>query len=101
MDLVPFLIPPYTNAALEHLADPDIRAQCDVSLENRYLFPSTQQSFDHIYGWYAVNKVCTAAGIQNPSLLTATKQRHRVIYTNSNYVALSRTLLVVVLVKTP
>ena len=76
--LVPVLVPPDTLQALDKLCDSYTRNDCGVLPSNRYLFPSTQNSEEHIYGWYAVHKVCVAAGVQEPRLLTATKMRHRV-----------------------
>jgi len=76
--LVPVLVPADTVNALEKLCDSQTRQDCGILPSNCYLFPSTQNSVEHIYGWYAVHKVCMAAGVQDPSLLTATKMRHRV-----------------------
>ena len=76
--LVPFLVPHDTIPALNRLCDVEIRAQSDVSPTNHYLFPSTQQSNEHVYGWYAVHKDCVSAGVKQPNLLTATKMRHRI-----------------------
>jgi hypothetical protein len=76
--LVPFIVPIDTFAALEKLCDAETRSKCGVAASNQYLFPSTQNSSDHVYGWYAVNKVSLQAGVSNPSLLTATKMRHRI-----------------------
>ena len=76
--LVPFLVPADTIAALDKLCDSETRAQSGVADSNRYLFPSTHQSPDHIYGWYAVNRVAQCAGVRDVKLITATKMRHRV-----------------------
>jgi len=76
--LVPFLVPADTMPALDKLCDRDVRADCGVLSSNKYLFPSTNQSTEHVYGWLAVHKVSQAAGIQRPDLVTATRVRHRV-----------------------
>jgi integrase len=76
--LVPFLVPRDTIAALDKLCDAETRNVSGISNRNRYLFPSTQGSADHVYGWYAVHKICLEAGVDNPTLMTATKMRHRI-----------------------
>jgi len=74
--LVPVLVPQDTVPALTKLADAAIRIQCGVNAANNYLFPSTGASEDgHVSGWHALNRLCTAAGVQN-SNITATKMRH-------------------------
>jgi len=76
--LVPFLVPADTMSALDKLSDQNVRADCGVLSSNHYLFPSTNNSAEHVYGWLAVNKVAQAAGIARPDLVTATRVRHRV-----------------------
>ena len=76
--LVLFLVPADTTAALDKLCDSETRAQSRVADTNRYLFPSTHQSPDHVYGWYAMNCVAQCAGVKVVKLITATKMRHRV-----------------------
>ena len=76
--LVPVLIPDDTAEALRQLSDVDRRKECGVQEGNRYLFPCIYGSLDHVSGWHAVRKVCTEAGVADPSLLTATKMRHRI-----------------------
>ena len=76
--LVPFLVPADTVAALDKLCDGDTRAQSGVSATNKYLFPSTHHSADHVYGWYAVHRISTSAAVKQVDLITSTKMRHRV-----------------------
>ena len=76
--LVPFLVPADTMSALDKLSDQNVRADCGVLSSNHYLFPSTNNSAEHVYGWLAVNKVAQAAGIARPDLVTATRVRHLV-----------------------
>lgn len=76
--LVPVLIPVDTVAALKLLSDPVVRMAAGVLNSNEYLFPSTQNSSDHVSGWHAVNKVCMTAKVTDPTRLTATKMRHRI-----------------------
>jgi len=69
--LVPFLVPLDTLAALDKLSDAEVHADCDVGLlsTNRYLFPSTSQSTEHVYGWLTVHKVSPAAALDRPYLI--------------------------------
>lgn len=76
--LVPVLIPRDVIAAMEQLSDPEVREQSDVLNSNIFMFPTTHKSTVHVNGWHSVNRTCRAAAIQDPSRLTATKQRHRV-----------------------
>jgi hypothetical protein len=76
--LVPFLIPQDTQAALDKLSDEETRNDCGILPTNEYLFPSTKYSTEHVYGWYAVRRICVDAGVTKPRNLTATKMRHRV-----------------------
>ena len=76
--LVPLLIPSDIVRAMELLADPEVREQSDVLSTNIFMFPTTHKSTIHVNGWHSVNRVCRAAQVDDPSKLTATKQRHRV-----------------------
>jgi hypothetical protein len=76
--LVPFLVPKDTVAALDKLCDLEVRLSAGILVENTYLFPSTKGSSEHVYGWYAVHRICGSADVEKPDLLTATKMRHRV-----------------------
>ena len=78
MHLVPFLVPDDLMPAMDKLCDAQTRHDCGIQATNPYLFPSTQQSSSHVYGWLAVNKICKSAGVQDPQLLTATKMRHKI-----------------------
>lgn len=60
------------------IADATIRHNVGVLEKNPYLFPNTELSEFHCVGWDTINGLCTEAGITNASLLTASKQRHRV-----------------------
>ena len=75
--LVPFLVPLDTMAALDKLSGAEVHSDCNVSSPNRYLLPAMGQSTEHIYGWLAVHKVRTAAALDRPDLITATRVRHR------------------------
>lgn len=76
--LVPFLVPQDTQAALDKLSDEETRNDSGILPTNDYLFPSTKYSTEHVYGRYAVRRICIDAGVTKPSNLTATKMRHRV-----------------------
>ena len=76
--LVPFLVPADTMSALDKLCDVYTRNDCGVLSSNTYLFPSTNNSAEHVYGWLAVHKVAEAAGVERVDLVTATRVRHRV-----------------------
>lgn len=78
MHLVPFLVPLDTFPALTKLCDPETRLQSGILATNSYLFPSTQKSTKHVYGWYAVRRVSADEKVEQPSLLTTTKMRHRI-----------------------
>ena len=73
---MPFLVPADMMAALDKLCDRETRAQNRVDDTNRYLLPSTHQSPDHIYGWYAVNCVAQCVGVNDVKLITAIKMCH-------------------------
>ena len=76
--IVPLLIPPECLTVTKILTDDATRHACEVTPENHFAFPSTGGSQLHIYGWDATHEVCVAAGIKNPALLTASKQRHHI-----------------------
>jgi len=82
--LVPVLVPEDTVGALTKLADPAFRQQCGVNKDNSYLFPSTVSSESNVSGWHALNRACTAAGIEARKV-TATKMRH---YASTMYASL-------------
>lgn len=75
--LVPCLIPQDCVKGLHILCDPEVRARVKVPELNDYLFPN-KGSMGHVNGWNTTNKMCLDAGVSNPSLLTASKQRHRI-----------------------
>jgi len=85
--LVPVIVPEDTIPAITRLADPAFREQCGVSKDNSYLFPSTISSESSVSGWHALNRACTAAGIE-PRKVTATKMRH---YASTMYASLEIT----------
>ena len=74
-------------AGMKLLADPVLREAAKVD-KNKYLFASTGQSANHVEGWYCIGHLCVAAGVAEPSLLTATLQRHRI---STMYAALDLT----------
>lgn len=75
---VPLLIPNDVLAALEKLTDTTTRLSCSVGSSNKFVFPSIQGSNEHTSGWHAVHNTAVKANVSNPSLMTATKNRHRV-----------------------
>ena len=76
--LVPVLIPLDVVTAMQCLADAEIRSCSSVHPNNRYMFPATQLSPNHVYGWAAVNKVCIDAKLEHPERMNATHMRHRI-----------------------
>ena len=76
--LVTDFIPLDCRKGLDILADVDVRHKAGVHDRNNYLFPNTQKSGYHVIGWSAIQSMCEEAGVENPKLLTATKQRHRI-----------------------
>ena len=72
--LVTIIFPPDTIEAIRVLCDTLVRAQVDVSENNRYVFPSIQNSEHHVSGWHAVHKMCKLVGpsLINLKTLTAT-----------------------------
>ena len=74
--LVPVIVPEDTVDGLKKLSEPQLRRDCNVKIDNCYLFPSTVASEDHASGWYAINNVCEKAGIEKGQI-SATKIRHR------------------------
>ena len=74
--LVSILIPGDMVEGIRKLVDLQIRKDAGVHKNNIYVFPSTQSSEDHVSGWHATNNVCQEGGVEDPSLLTATKMRH-------------------------
>jgi len=76
--LIGVLIPRDLMEAMRELTDRTVRESSNVRESNLYVFPSTQNSDNHVSGWHAVNRVCTAAELQHPERMTATKMRHRV-----------------------
>ena len=74
--LVPLLIVDDCWKAIDILANPEIRKQVNVYASNRYVFPNTRFSTNHVSGWKAVEKCCQMAGLDNS--ITATQMRHYV-----------------------
>ena len=62
------------------LADNEIRKSVGIlpPTQNKFIFANTGSSIYHIIGWNAINQLCKEADVQEPQLLTASKQRHRV-----------------------
>ncbi|XP_077976766.1 uncharacterized protein LOC144432471 [Styela clava] len=73
--MVPVLVPPDCDSALDMLANSEIRKDSDINIRNMFLFPSTKQFLDHCSGWHSVKNVVDAAGV-DPHI-TATAMRHR------------------------
>lgn len=74
--LVPLLIPQDTVPAIKKLIE--TRVMAGINPKNLFLFPSTQYSLRHVEGGDMLREVVTAAGVSDPSRLTATTNRHRV-----------------------
>lgn len=74
--LVPLLIVDDCWKALEILTNPEIRKQVNVHASNRFVFPYTRFSINHVSGWKAVEKCCQMAELDNS--ITATQMRHYV-----------------------
>lgn len=60
------------------LSDPDIRLDGGILPTNVYLFPNTQKSTTHVYGWDAIRSIRSLDGVKKTHLITASKQRHRI-----------------------
>ena len=75
LHFVPVLVPLDTVDALMRISDKDVRKQCGIRDDNEYLFPSTQQSVEHLSGWHAIKRVCKDAKVDDTNI-TATKMRH-------------------------
>lgn len=69
--------PPYLVQALHFLSSSEVRDKVNVSDKNKYIFPSTQQSQNHVNGWHALKNCILKAGLGNK--LNGTMNRHRVI----------------------
>jgi hypothetical protein len=76
--LVPVIIPTDCILAMKALADPEIRSMASVSKNNVFIFPCTQESSNHVDGWYASHRVGVDAEVDDPQKITANKFRHRV-----------------------
>jgi len=78
--LVPVLIPDDCVPGMKVITDPVTRKDVGVlpPSENNYIFANTEKSVYHVTGWDCIHKLCEEAGIENPELLTASKQRHRI-----------------------
>ena len=73
--MVPILVPLGMVKAMSSFVK--MRSSCDVLPDNPYLFASIKSTDGHAVGWQAVNSISIKAGVSNPSLLTATRMRHR------------------------
>ena len=76
--LVPVLFPSDCRKAIDCLTDLDIRSRCGVHPSNGYIFANTELSENHVSGWDCTNKMCMHANVPEPTLITASKQRHRI-----------------------
>ncbi|XP_065657728.1 DNA ligase 1-like isoform X2 [Hydra vulgaris] len=69
---------------MEKLACPTFRNVAGVHPTNIYLFPSTQNSEEHIVGWHSVKTVISKLSLKNPDNITATSNRHRISYLHAD-----------------
>ena len=76
--LVPVLIPRDCVSGLNTLTDHHVRKEVGILEGNPYVFPNTEHSQFHVLGWNTTRKMCENANVENPELLTASKQRHRI-----------------------
>ena len=60
------------------LSDNGKRKAANVKDENVYIFACTHGSNNHCSGWHTLSNICDKVNVSNKSLLTATKNRHRV-----------------------
>ena len=74
---IPVLIPRYCVSGLNTLTDSHVRKEVGILEGNPYVFPNTENSQFHVLGWNTTRKMCEHANVDNPELLTASKQRHR------------------------
>lgn len=74
--LVSVLIPEDCIAPLKLLADPMLRTTCGVHCANKYVFPFTQGSLDHLSGWQCLGTVAKEAQVECPNKITATETRY-------------------------
>ena len=72
--LLPVFFPPNCTAALDMLADSNIREKTGVSYMNRCLFAYSEQSQDGSIGYNEIRNLCKHIGIE---VITATGMRHR------------------------
>jgi hypothetical protein len=75
--MVPVIIPQDVVEGMQIIIDSDRRREVGVSSKNQFAFANTGLSSNHILGWPCINNLCKNAGVKQPNLLTATKQRHR------------------------
>ena len=73
--LVPVISNKEILPALDMLSDPLTRDKCGIHKSNKFLFPSTKGSLDHVAGYHCINTVTKQAGLS--TRLTATAMRHR------------------------
>ncbi|XP_022098212.1 uncharacterized protein LOC110983333 isoform X2 [Acanthaster planci] len=74
--LVPVLIPPDTVQPIKQLMK--MRHAVGVSDDNKYVFPYTQRSLEHVNGWAELKKVTKMIpNLKDPEKVTATRCRHR------------------------
>ena len=76
--LVPVLISRDCVSGLNTLTDCHVRKEDGILEGNPYLFPNTDNSQFHVLGWNTTRKMREHANVDNPELLTASKQRHRI-----------------------
>ena len=72
--LLPVFFPANCTAALNMLADSNVREKAGVSITNKFLFPYSEQSQDGSIGYNEIRDLCKQIGI---AVITATGMRHR------------------------
>jgi len=72
---VPVFIPPDLVDALRFLCSVEVRKESRVSLQNKYVFPSTHMSDNHVSGWHALDICCKKCSLEGK--ITGTINRHR------------------------
>lgn len=72
---VPVFIPPALVDAMEFLCSSEIRRESGVGVGNKYVFPSTQKSNNHVSGWHALDNCCKKCDLNGK--ITGTINRHR------------------------
>ena len=76
--LVSIVIPQDTVVAIKVLATMlAVRESAGILPCNKYMFPYSQMSQDHVTGSHAISRVVTRAGLSHPDTFTTTTMRHK------------------------